>query len=366
MLENVGAVIQFGEQITFLAAIKASIPIQNISIVILDEAHGITHIGQPTIQADGSTQFIFDARQNRLRPFTFVRWHYEFALADGNTIQSETFFIRYDDNRYTWKKMESGALRVQWYQGDDAFAQDAMNTALAGLQSISAILPVDLTQPVDIFIYPAQTDLQFPGFETWAAGYANPAAGVALVAIQPGVNQSVDMERRIPHELMHVMLYRHLGAGYDNLPAWLREGLATLVEINPTTEYDRVLRDAAARNALIPLLDLCASFPSDSDSAFRAYAEARSFTAYLRATFGSSKLLELARSYADGVTCERGVELVYGTSFAHLELNWRQSALGQNAWGMALQNMIPYLIMCAMVLFTPVLIGFNAMRKKNR
>jgi len=52
-----------------------------------------------------------------------------------------------------------------------------------------------------------------------------------MVVIEPGPNQSIVMEQRIPHELMHVMLYRSIGAGYNNLPAWLREGTATLAEV---------------------------------------------------------------------------------------------------------------------------------------
>jgi hypothetical protein len=164
---------------------------------------------------------------------------------------------------------------------------------------------------------------------------------------------------------MHVLLYRHIGAGYASLPAWLREGLAVMVEINPTSEYDRVLKDAGAREALIPLLDLCASFPDDPASAFLAYAEARSFTSHLRESFGSSKLIDLARRYADGVTCERGIELVYGTSFAQLELRWRESALGENGWGVALRNMAPYLILLCLVMVIPLSIGFNAMRRRG-
>ena len=157
------------------------------------------------------------------------------------------------------------------------------------------------------------------------------------------------MEQRIPHELMHVLLYRHIGAGYASLPAWLREGLAVMVEINPTSEYDRVLKDAGAREMLIPLLNLCAAFPADPGSAFLAYAEARSFTSHLREAFGSSKLIDLARRYADGVACERGVELVYGTSFAQLELRWRESTLGENGWSVALRDMTPYLILLCLV-----------------
>jgi hypothetical protein len=164
---------------------------------------------------------------------------------------------------------------------------------------------------------------------------------------------------------MHVLLYRQIGAGYNNLPAFLREGLAAMVEINPTSEYDRVLRDAGERSALIPLPDLCASFPADPASAFLSYAEARSFTRYLRESHGSSKLMELARVYGDGVACLRGIEIVYGTSLAQFEFTWKQSVLGQGAWGAALQNMLPYLILCALVLGVPLAIGFNLMRRKG-
>lgn len=363
-LENVGAAYLFGEQVVFSATIRTSIPIQNASIVILDEGHGITHVQPLIINADGTTQFVFDARQNALRPFTFIHWHYQFAFTDGAVFQSETFSVRYDDNRFAWQRLESGGLRVFWYAGDSTFAQNALNAALAGVRVINEIFPVDLSQPIDIFIYPSQNDLAFLGAETWTAGHANPALGVVLVAVEPGLEQSLHMDQRIPHELMHVLFYRHIGAGYNNVPAWLREGLAALVEINPSVEYDRALLEAHTRSALIPLLDLCASFPIQPDSAFLAYAESRSFTAYLRNTFGSSKLIELSRAYADSVTCERGIELAYGTSFAQLELRWREAALGENAWGLALRDMFPYLILCAMVLGIPLLIGFNAMRKK--
>ncbi|MFN8387087.1 MAG: peptidase MA family metallohydrolase [Anaerolineales bacterium] len=317
-------------------------------IVIFDEGNGITQVQPLTIQSDGATQFIFDARQNVLKPFAYLRWHYEFTLADGSVIQSETYSVRYDDTRFSWQKLESNGLRVFWYAGDSTFAQNAMNAALAGVRAINEIFPIDLNQPIDIFIYSSQNDLAFLGAETWTAGHANAALGVVLVAIEPNLDQSLQMDQRIPHELMHVLLYRHIGAGYNNLPAWLREGLATMVEINPTSEYDRVLLDAHTRGNLIPLLDVCDSFPVQPDSAFLAYAESRSFTAYLRNTFGSSKLLELSRSYADGITCERGVEVVYGTSLAQLELRWRESTFGENAWGAALQNMFPYLLLCGL------------------
>ena len=43
-LENVEASYQFGEQITFVATLKASIPIQSVSIIISDESQTINRI----------------------------------------------------------------------------------------------------------------------------------------------------------------------------------------------------------------------------------------------------------------------------------------------------------------------------------
>ena len=367
-LENVHASVMFGEGITFLATIKASIQIQNVFIVIFDEAQGLTHVQPVEIRADGTIEYFFDTRQNILRPFTNVRWSYQFTLADGNTFQSETFFIRYDDDRFTWQTLEAGSIRLHWYNGDVNFGQAALNSAQSGLQSISALLPLDLARPVDIFIYANVSDLRgtyYTESDAWVAGHANSAVGVVMVVIEPGPSQSIFMEQRIPHELMHVMLYRSIGAGYKDLPAWLREGTATLAEVSPNPDYDRVLAAAGANNTMIPIKDLCASFPPNADTAFLAYAESRSFIHYLQSTYGSAKLLSLVSVYADGVDCERGTENAYGVSLSKLEMDWRASALGQNAILPALQNLSPYLVLLCLILLIPFIGIMTVMRKKG-
>ena len=368
VLENVGASVQFGEGITFTATIKAPIQIQNASIVIFDEAQGLTHIQPLAIREDGTTEYLFDTRQSTLRPFSVVRWSYQIALADGNTFQSEAYFIRYDDDRFSWQTLEAGSVRVNWYNGDANFGQAASNAAQSGLQSISKIMPLDLTQPVEIFIYANASDLRgtlYAESEQWVAGHANAAIGVVMVTVEPGPNQSIFMEQRIPHELMHVMLYRRVGAGYNNLPAWLREGTATIAEINPNPDYDLALASAGVTGTLIPIRDLCVSFSPNPDAAFLAYAESRSFTDYLRDTYGSQSLLDLALTYADGVDCERGTELAYGVSLSKLEMDWRRAALGQNTVLPALQNMFPYLALLCVVLLIPFIGIMNVLRKKR-
>jgi hypothetical protein len=368
VLENVGASVRFGEGITFTATIKPPSPIQSASIIIFDEAQGLTHVQPVTVRDDGVAEYFFDTRQNTLRPFTLLRWSYQISLADGNPFQSETYFIRYDDDRFSWQTLEAGSVRVNWYNGDANFGQAALNAAQSGLQSISEVMPLDLTQPFEIFIYANTSDLRgtlYPESSEWVAGHANSAAGVVMVIIEPGTNQSVFMEKRIPHELMHVMLYRRVGTGYNNVPAWLREGTATLAEINPNPDYDLALASAGVTDTLIPIRDLCVAFSPNPDAAFLAYAEARSFTSYLRDTHGSQKLLDLALIYADGVDCERGVERAYGVSLSKLEMDWRKAALGQNTVLPALQNMLPYLALLCLVLLIPFIGIINVMRKKR-
>lgn len=259
-------------------------------------------------------------------------------------------------------------LKVHWYQGNGNFGQAALDAAQAGLESIGNFLPSSIEQPIDIFIYATVDDLQseqVPGSQSWAAGHADPALGAIMVVIPPGPEQGITMEQRIPHELMHVMLYRQVGAGYETIPVWLREGMATLAEIYPNTEYDRVLADAVSGDRLIPLREICRSFPTETGGAFLAYAEARSFTSYLHDTYGSSGLLDLAAAYADGVDCERGPERAFGVSLSSLESQWRATVLGQNTALVTLQNISPYLVLLCLVLLIPLIGAISTLRRKG-
>lgn len=364
---ELAASVQFGEGVTFTGRLKSPLLMQKASIFIHDSTQGITHSQPVTFDANGVLEYRFDTRQNALRPFTTLLWRYELTLADGSVVQSATGSVRYDDNRFDWQTLEAESLRVHWYNADDSFGLAALNAAQAGLQNIRGFIPPDLAQPIDIFLYASESDLRgaFPGAEAWAAGHADSTAGVVTVTIEAGVDQGILMEQRIPHELMHVMLSRHIGTGYQNIPAWLREGMSVLAEVYPNPEYDRVLADAAAREALIPMRDLCASFSPQVDSAFLSYAQSRSFVAYLRGQYGADGLLTLARAYAGGVDCERGPERAFGVSLAKLERDWRVNALGQSSFASTLGTFAPYLVLLCLVVLFPLLGVIGSSKRKG-
>ena len=367
-LENVQALIRFGEQITFIATIESASPLQAVEIMISDVSSGMTQVEPITLGPEGRTEYRFDTTQNPLRPFTNVTWKYQFTFPDGSTTQSQSFAVRYADDRFNWQTVETGSLRVHWYEEGTSFGQAALEAAQAGLESIRNLLPLDLAQPIEIFVYANVKDLGgtlMPGGADWLAGHADPALGIVMVVVEPGTEQNITMEQRIPHELMHIMLYRRIGAGYDRIPVWLREGMATLVELYPNPDYERVLAEAVAGNRLIPLRDLCTSFPADRGQAFLAYAESRSFTHYLHETYGLTGLLDLSAAYADGVDCERGTERVSGMPLSRLEAEWHSSLSGQNAFLPILQNLSPYLVLLCLVLAIPLIGMATALRKKG-
>src|SRR5690349_19137096 len=142
-LENVTASYRYAEQMTFSARVKSSAQIQQASILISDEANGLTQVQPLSIDPDGQAEYRLDLRQNVFRPFSAVKWKYQFGLADGNTFQSTIYSIRYDDNRFDWQTLEAGTLHIHWYSGETSFGQAALNAAQAGLGSISALMPLD-------------------------------------------------------------------------------------------------------------------------------------------------------------------------------------------------------------------------------
>ncbi len=364
---DLAAAVEFGEGITFTARLKAPLSIVRASIFVHDSIQGVTYSDPVFFDANGVSQFRFDVRKNALRPFTTLLWRYELTLADGSLVRSVTGVVRYDDTRFPWQTLEADSLKIYWYNAGEDFGLAALNAAQAGLQTIGAFFVPDLSQPIEIYLYASESDLRgaLAGVEAWAAGHADSAAGVITVTVEAGAGRNIVLEQRIPHELMHVLLARQIGAGYRNLPAWLREGMAGLAEGYPNPEYERALADAAQRDALIPLKDLCASFSPRLDSAFLAYAQSRSFVNYLRGQFGADGLLTLARAYANGVDCERGPERAFGVTLVKLERDWQAQVLGRNSLEAVLEVFLPYLLLLCLVVLFPTIGILNALRKKG-
>lgn len=369
VVENPQATAEFGKSITFTAKIKAASPIQQASLLFRGVNEEVTRVETLQVAADGSVSFVYDASLNVFPPFSWIVYWFQATLSDGKTYTSESTRFQYSDNRFPWRETSQANVTIHWYAGDDAFGASALDSAGAGLLGMRDFMPLSLTEPIHIYIYSNVNDLGdtlMLGGREWAGGHAHADLGVVLVAVAPGVNQFTEMDTLIPHELAHVMLYRSLGDQYEKQPAWLIEGIASMVELYPNPDYARALEIASANDTLIPFTDLCAFFPADSGSAFLAYAQSQSFVTYIRDSFGVSGLSRLTGTYSDGFDCDLGVTKALGSSLSQLDARWRENVLGQNRGGAALRNLLPFLLLLALVLIVPMWGAIDLMRQRRK
>jgi hypothetical protein len=303
-----------------------------------------------------------------VRPFAIIHFQYRVKLQTSEELISEEQFIYYEDNRFPWQVNSSDGLIIHWYAGDLGFGQAAMDAARRGLTRATQLLLMGAARPINVYIYASPTDLQKAleiGGLPFVGGHASPDLHLALVAIAPGPEQGLGMDRKIPHELAHILTYDLTQERYSRLPTWFREGLATQVELAANPDYPRALLLAAEKKTLIPLADLCDSFPPDTGRAFLAYAEAESFTHYLFQKYGQTRLLALTRAYGDGLNCEQGAQRALGQPLSQLEVEWRAGSLGENAGMTALSNLSPYRVILAVLLIVSLVNAFTFKQVPN-
>ncbi len=347
----------FGEEIVFSARVVSAAPIQEAYLFFLAEGDQVTRLIPVQPDADGFIEYRHLIAQGMVRPFARLEYWFQVTDVNGQSATSEHGSFRYADNRYPWQTLEDEEIRLHWYAGDTLFGQAAFDAARAGLRKAESYLGAQAGEIIEVYVYASATDVQDAlslGGQTWVGGHASPDLGVALVSIEPGENQGLEMARQIPHEIAHILLYRVTGASYANLPTWLVEGIASQMEQATNQEYIQVLSLAGENDILLPIASLCGPFPVDVSGAILAYAESESFVRYLHTTYGTSGLQLLIRSYADGLDCDQGARQALGLPLSQLDARWQQTVLGQDIVSLALQNLSPYLAILALILLIPV------------
>lgn len=230
------------------------------------------------------------------------------------------------------------------------------------------MLPGQTLSDLKIYIYKDGAKVQEAlnsGLASWTAGHASPDLGVVLVSIAPGIDQQLEMDRQIPHEIMHVLLYAMVKENYTRIPMWLNEGLASQAEAYPNQDYQRALTKAAQSKSLIPISALCQEFPQDASSAFLAYAQSSSFVKYLQEKYSTKGLVALVQAYQNGYGCEEGIQSALGIGLEQADHRWQQESLGVDTGTLILQNMMPYLILIILLLAIPLVVIGIAARKPS-
>jgi hypothetical protein len=356
----------FGGYVNFKARLVSPSPVTDAVILFRAQGETNTRSERITISPEGNVDFTYTFAQGPIRPFARVNFWFYVTLQNGEQVNTPENSFVYADDRFPWQTLEDGNLRAHWYAGDVAFGQAALDTARTGLQRTSEKLSVSLNRPLDMYIYSTAADLQTAldiGGQTAMGGHASPDLGVALVSIAPGDNQGTEMDREIPHELAHILTYELTGERYSRLPVWLREGIASMAELSPNPDHARAISLAVEKRALIPITELCGSFPPDMARIFLAYAESVSFTRFISNKYGTTGLVSLIQAYADGLDCEQGAAKVFARPLSQVESDWRASELGENKGAAALQNLFPYIAVLGIILVVPLALALTSPKR---
>jgi hypothetical protein len=351
---------EFGGLIKIEAFVQSETPIQKAKLFLQAEGDSTTRIGPVVENPSSSMVFEYTPPEHQpLRAFSTVTYWFELALENQPDFISDKYSFQYIDNRFEWQSREAEPFQVNWQpsQGDSDFGQALLDVAQLGLERVQSILSLKSPAQVRIFAYPNAAEMRDTlgsSRTNWVGAHADPDLRVMMVSLPSGPEQRLEMERQIPHELMHIMLYENLGSSYTKLPVWLNEGLASNAELFPNPDYLVLLKSARERENLLPIASLCNSFPREASGTFLAYAEATSFTRFIHNRFGTSGLEALIEAYADGVDCERGTQVALGSSLSQLENQWRREAFGDNIIMTAGKNLLPWLVVMGLILIVPI------------
>ena len=356
----------FGEFLKFHGTLEKPGDIKQCTLFLNIPGEADTFSSLLEIRLDGNYEYEFPLSDHSLRAFSTITYWIEVTYQDNLHLSSEPKSLFYEDSRYLWKSLSSNPFQVNWYDREQSFGKLLMDTAHSGQDGINKILPLASPYLIKVYAYSSSQELrdtlQIAG-QTWIGAHTDPDLGIIMLSIPDGPEQIIEMERQIPHELMHILLYRELGPSYINLPLWLSEGLASIAELSPNPDYAILLQSASDQGNLLPIQSLCKSFPKEVSGAYLAYSEASSFTRYLVNTYGSPKLMELIFLYQDGLGCDQAVQNVYNQDLEMLDHQWRRDVFGEIIWKNILMNILPWLIISLCVLTVPLVIFITSIKK---
>ena len=281
---------------------------------------------------------------NSPKAFSNVEYWFRFASDHGDIFESQHYNLYYEDNRYVWQTLDQPPFTLFWHNGDQAFAETILAAAQQGVTRARALLPLPNPLPITFQVYDNPEDVQLvahlAGY-SWLAGHTDPKLGIILLSLPPGAQQSLEIQRQVPHELAHILLYQALGDdGYSRLPVWLNEGIATNAELYSDPLQTELLQLANSSDTLLPFISLCKAFPQDGISARLAYAQSASFVRYMYEQYNSVGFGILVDAYAHNEDCLAASVASFGKDLLSLESDWRSatfdSAAGAQAWLRAL------------------------------
>jgi hypothetical protein len=366
IVENVVSDYIFTKNLHISASLPQAADIKNISLILGPDNQQTRQV-QTKVNADNLINVNYDLNSSGFIPFSRIYYWFEAELKDGTISTSASYWFDYLDNRFSWKSSESNLFSIFWVTGDAAYGQKLQQVSRSGLERATLLLPVVPKTPIQIYVYPDESSLQTVltlDSETWVNGHTILGSNRILVVDNLPAEDLTDLERTIPHEIMHLIEYQVTGTNYQNSPAWLLEGLSTQTELYPNPDRERELTRAIADHSLKPLSELCSGLDQDPSQALIDYAHSSAIVGYIQQNFGNQVFLTLLENASSGMECNNNALTTLGISLQQLDSDWQNSLKARNSLFTSFQlSTVLWIAIPVVLLLTGVIILLR--RRKN-
>jgi hypothetical protein len=272
-----------------------------------------------------------------LPPFARLTYYWDFQDEVGREYRTTSQSLLYEDTNVPWQwSVESrSGIFVHTDGEDETLTRAALDIASAALLQASDLLATPVLDEVHVYIYPelAQlaNSLRLHGrrVQDWIVAYTIPDQYAVFVSATTGPEMVANLQRDLPHEMMHLVIYTAAGSYAYAVPAWFNEGLALMSSAEPDPTLHNVLDTAVNEGVLLSLEPLCISnFNSfDPHDAALAYAQSESLMRYISNRYGASQLRALMSAFGEGLSCEAATERALGLTLTDLEEQWHNDLM---------------------------------------
>ncbi|MBN1640263.1 MAG: hypothetical protein JXA09_03430 [Anaerolineae bacterium] len=359
---------RFGEQIRFQLQASGETPIESITLSYRTSDAQATTVEALSFAAARSVhvEHVHDIGQRYVQPFVEVTYWWTLVDARGASMTTEPLIFAYVDDRFDWQALNQDGIVLHWYAGDLPIAQQTLDVAIEAVSRAAIDLPIELLQEaIEVYLYADAADLGLTlpaGLPAGDDAITLYETNTVLVSYAPQETNIPALRRTIPHEVTHALIHAVTPDSHTRVPRWVSEGLSTSIEYAfvPDPDAQDLLDDALAARRTISLHTLCAEFPNDSEQKQLAYVESASVIDYIRDLHGRQALRDLVAAYADGATCDGGIQRALGMSMERLQVLWMAHEAPQGRWAAFWERsgawMVLILLLAAVPIVTAVIV----------
>lgn len=318
----------FGESMTFRLSVQSDAAIQAIRLFY--RVSGQTSAQRIDLSFDAHTQIEVEHVEdmhdeiNWQPPMIEITYWWVIEDAAGRRLKTDPIEFAYQDTRYTWQVLQNEWVSLYWHDQAADWGQMYLDLAAQAAADLQQEFGVHAPDPVIIVIYNSHEELMSVLREAsaeWTGAVTFGRSGCIAI----GLGNPSWMKRVIPHELTHAVLYMITQPPFGDIPRWLHEGLAMRSEGGMSAEEQRTLAAAIKNNTLISLRTLNSPFADDRERAILSYAESNSLIDFIVREYGTHKLGELIKVFAQGAHYDDALNQVFGVDMNGLEDEWRAS-----------------------------------------